>query len=350
MSFLSDARRDEVLAAHGLDGEDDADLAARLDVRRASALDLAAGAAPVQVLDEHYRSDPHLMQFVAHRLYDGRVHLATRTPSTESVDCIDLVRVDGVRDEQGVVAAEVERAIAEVRAVLDAGERTPLLDDEGAFPSVGLVTPFRAQADALEEAVLAAFTADEVEALDLRVGTAHAFQGNERDVVVVSLGVGGGEADQAAWPFVEDPHLFAVLVSRARRRQLVLVSADAPRGSLVADYLAQADSPPGRPRPVGRVGRWARSVAEDLAEAGAAVTTAYPSGRHVVDVAAGDGDHAVGVVCDLHPEGPDAHVERQLALRRQGWQLVDAPELEWDDRRGELVVDLLDRLGIRPPD
>ena len=61
---------------------------------------VAASAAPVTFLDEHFRSAPHLMEFVAHRLYDGRVHVATRSPRTDSIDCIDLVRVDGARDDR----------------------------------------------------------------------------------------------------------------------------------------------------------------------------------------------------------------------------------------------------------
>jgi hypothetical protein len=50
-------------------------LAARLDVRRNSAFDLAAGATTANVLGEHFRSDPHLVEFVAHRLYGGQCRL-----------------------------------------------------------------------------------------------------------------------------------------------------------------------------------------------------------------------------------------------------------------------------------
>ena len=345
VSFLSDARRDQVLSDHGLDA--DAELTLRLDVRRSSALDLAAGVAPVQVLDEHFRSAPHLMQFVAHRLYDGRVHLATRSPRTQSLDCIDLVRLDGRRDSRGVVVEEIDRAMEEVRALLPSDGLASVPVGAPVGPSVGIITPFRAQADALEAAALEAFTADELEALDLRIGTAHAFQGNERDVMVVSFGI--GPDDGSAWNFVQDPHLFAVLVSRARHRQCLLLSADAAPGTLVGDYLAQADSPPGSPRPVAQVDRWTASIAADLDAGGASVTTAYPSGRHVVDIAAGDRDRAVGIICRMHPDGIEAHIDRHLALDRQGWELVEAFEGEWGDRRAELVVDLLGTLGLAPP-
>jgi hypothetical protein len=287
-------------------------LAARLDVRRNSAFDVAAGVAPVLTLDEHFRSAPHLVEFVARRLYGGRVQVATRSPRTESKDCVTVVRVEGGRDDKGVVAAEVERVVAEVRDLHRAGET-----------SVGVVTPFRAQADAIEEAVLAVFSADEVEALRLRVGTAHAFQGNERDVVVASLGLGPGAA-AASWRFAQDPHLLAVFLTRARRRLTLLVSADPPAGGLMADYLAQVDAPPSRPRPAGELGPWARSVADGLRLAGLSVATAYPTGRHVLDVCVALDQRDVAVECEVHPDGPDAHVERHLALRRAGWEVVEA--------------------------
>ena len=55
-------------------------------------------------------------------------------------------------------------------------------------PTLGVVSPFRAQADALE-AIRDRWTAEEIGRVRLRVGTVHAFQGAERDVVLLSLAV-----------------------------------------------------------------------------------------------------------------------------------------------------------------
>lgn len=70
----------------------------------------------------------------------------------------------------------------------------------------------------------------------------------------------------------------------------------------------------------------------------------YPSGRHVVDISLCDSTRNVGIECEVHPEGPDAHIERHLALRRAGWDLVGAHRSRWGERPGELAVDLLHRL------
>jgi AAA domain len=330
VSFVSDAQLQGVMQARGIDR--DPSLAARLDVRRNSTFDVAAGASPVLVLDEHFRSDPHLVDFVARRIYDNRVMVATRSPRTQSRDCVDLIRTDGGRDKTGVVSAEVDRAVAEVRTLLRAGER-----------SVGVVTPFRAQADALEEAMLAAFSADDLEALDLRVGTVHAFQGNERDTVIASFGVGPAEG-ASSWRFIEDPHLFAVFMTRARRRMILLLSADPPAGGLVASYLAQADAPPGPPNPASGLRRWTSTIADDLSNAGVALLRGYPTGRHIVDLCLADERRNVSIECEVHPEGPSAHIDRHLALARAGWAFVEAYRSRWEERQAELIVKLVGAL------
>lgn len=231
---------------------------------------------------------------------------------------------------------EVEAVVDRLKAMVRGGEA-----------SVGVISPFRAQADALEKAVLDGFSVQEIASLDLRVGTVHAFQGNERDVVLVSLGIGEGDG-ATTWRFVQDTHLFAVMATRARQRLVLLLSAEPPPQGLLADYLSQADTPPGRPRPAGVAPPWAASVAEGLSAAGMPAMTMYPTGRHAVDVCAGGAWRFVGLECGVHPKGPAAHVERHLALRRAGWELVDAYRSRYADRQGELVVELAEQLRPGP--
>lgn len=326
VSFLSDDLLESIIAAHGLT---EPALVSRLDVRRNSIFDVAAGVAAVTVLDEHFRSRPHLVEFVAKRLYGGQVRVATRSPINESKNCITVVRLSGGRDGAGVVKPEVDRTMAEIRALLRSGVR-----------SVGVVTPFRAQADALEEAALSSFDVDELEALDLRIGTVHAFQGIERDVVIASFGLGPDDA-AAPWRFVEDPHLLAVFVTRARDRLIVLLSADPPERGLLRAYLDQADQPPRPPGPTGPVSAWAGVIAEELKVAGIPIIAGYPSGRHDVDVCVHVSDRSLGIECGVHPDGPAAHIRRHLDLERRGWELIEAHRSRWEDRRAEFVVEVL---------
>jgi hypothetical protein len=306
------------LARHGLEAFGD-----RLDVRRNSAFDVAAGAAPVTYLDEHYRSAPHLIEFSARRFYAGRIALMTRHPRNERADVIEVVRVpDGAADD-GVNAAEVSTVIDVVRRLASGGST-----------EIGVVTPFRPQADALEAALVAEFPVEEIERLGLRVGTVHAFQGSEAATVVASLGLVDDDS-AARQRFVADANLFNVLVTRARQRMIVVTSLTGGSG-VVADYLAYSAAPPPSLWPTSVSASasasdegWEARLAAELRAAGLPVRVDYPVGRWTVDVCMGDGDDAVGLLCGVHPEGPAAHIERKRALARAGWTLRDAFASRW---------------------
>lgn len=303
-------------------------LADRIDVRRSSALDTAASVAASTWLDEHFRSVPHLITFSAERFYPQPIRLMTRHPRSDDRTAIAVVHVDGARDGAGVNAAEVSAALEQLAA----------LQAQGA-DSVAVISPFRAQADALEEAILAAYEVEAIEGLGLRSGTVHELQGNERDVVVISLALGAGDPPGVR-RFVEDPNLFNVMVTRARRRMIVLTSLGADCGGLLGDYLAHAHRSPAPPDASGTVDAWTRAVHDELVAAGTPVRAGYPVGRWSVDLCVGDGADAVGVECCVHPDGWQAHIDRHRALRRAGWRLVDAFPTRYDGDHVRAAIDL----------
>src|SRR5439155_18555232 len=334
VSFVADVDVAATLAAHEL-----AEYGDRLDVRRTSAFDLAVGAAPVTYLAEHHRSAPHLIEFSAKRFYGDRIALMTRHPRNERTDAIDVVRVPAGTAGDTVHRAEVDAVVAAVRELA-----------ARAVTGIGVITPFRDQADALESALLAAFPVEEVERLGLRTGTVHAFQGSEADTVLVSLGL--ADADPPARQrFVADANLFNVMVTRARIRILVVTSLTGGNG-IVADYLAYSETPPppiattptapptatagaraattgpdwaagpdtvttgpraatagrdglnpGRGGPDRGPDGWTARLGAQLAAVGFAVRAGYPVGRWTVDLCVGEGDRAVGLVCRVHPDG-----------------------------------------------
>jgi hypothetical protein len=318
VSFVADVDVAVTLAKHGLDAYGD-----RLDVRRTSAFDVAVGAAPVTYLDEHFRSAPHLIEFSAKRFYSDRIALVTRHPRNERADVIDVHRVTGATLDDGVNRAEVEAVVAAV---------TDLAAKVG--KGIGVITPFRNQADAIEAALLAAFSVEQIESLGLRSGTVHAFQGSEADTVVASLGLLDGDSP-ARQRFVGDPNLFNVLVTRARTRMLVVTSLTGGNG-IVGDYLAYSESPPPPVvRPLGTDGDWTARLGRQLSRL-AEVRADYPVGGWTVDLCVGE----VGLICRVHPDGPAAHVERQRTLLRAGWSLRDAFPSRWHDDEMRAALDL----------
>ncbi|BAL87461.1 hypothetical protein AMIS_22410 [Actinoplanes missouriensis 431] len=320
VSFVSDVDVAEVLSRHGADE--------RLDVRRVSTYDLAAGEAPVTWLSSHYRSVPHLIGFSAHRFYGDRVAVMTRNPAADADDAIEVVRADD----------EIAAAVRAVGELADAGHR-----------GIGVISPFRAQAEALESALLTAFPAEKIEDLRVRVGTVHAFQGSEADAVVVSLGLADADA-VGRRRFVTDPQLFNVMITRARRR-MVVVSALSGADGLLGEYLEWAAGPPERAGLEGAVdlrdlaasrqespsiAGWAGSLAAELQRIGVPVRAGYAVGPWRIDLVAGSPERFAGVICGVHPE----HLARQAALHRAGWQLIDAFPSRWggDPKRAALEI------------
>ncbi|GGR95219.1 hypothetical protein GCM10010169_44740 [Micromonospora fulviviridis] len=300
-------------------------------MRRSSAFDVATGAAPVTWLGEHHRSVPHLIQFSARRFYGDRLELVTRHPRNERADVIDVLTVSGATVVEGVNQAEVTAALDLVRR----------LADDPPAGGIAVVSPFRAQADALEAALLAAFDVDEIERLGLRSGTVHAFQGSEADVVIASLGLVDGDPP-SRHRFVAEPNLFNVLVTRARARLTVVTSLRSPEG-LVGDYLAYAGRPPVAPDAEPVTG-WTADLAEELRRLGLPVRPGYPVGRWRVDLCVGTDAEAVGVVCAVHSEGVAAHLERQRTLTRAGWRLHDVFASRWADDPIRAALDLASRI------
>ncbi|GGU24754.1 AAA domain-containing protein [Lentzea flava] len=304
VSFVSDQAVQAAVDAEGTQALRD-----RLDVPKVSLFDAAAATAGVHWLDEHHRCAPHLIGFAASKFYDGKIALLTTHPAIADVDCIDTELVAGERTAKGVNQAEIDAALAHVRKRVAAGVR-----------SIGVVTPFRAQADALEEALLRELTLDEITTGGVRVGTVHGVQGSEFDEVVISL---AADEKPAGWRFVNDRNLLAVLTTRARRLVHVITSAASPPG-LIGEYLRHADVPPTETAGVAPSDEWTAALARELTTAGLTVRTGYPVGQWRVDLVVGEKDDAVAVETRPHPEGARAHLARWRALTHAGWRVHDA--------------------------
>jgi len=325
VSFISEAAQQEAAEANNLPTS----LRSRLNDRTNSIFDATTAVAPVVELDEHFRSAPHLIGFSDREFYGRKLRLMTQHPRNEARDAIEVITIDGGRNEHRVVVEEVDEVLRQVRRWMDAGTT-----------SIGVLTPFRPQADALEEAILDAFTIEEIEHHQLRVGTVHAFQGAEREVTIISIGAGA--RDRAALRFLEDPALFNVMVTRARDHITLVTSVTR------ADAGDHADEPPSPRRPQVHGTGWAERVANDLSQSGHRVITDYEVAGETIDVVVGSGPEAFGIETEVHPAGIERHFDRRLALQRAGWEVVSLHRSSCYGREEEAIAELLARIATWP--
>ena len=342
------------IAEHGLDV-----LRSRLDLAN-SAFDVAASAAPVTWLDEHFRSAPHLIQFSAEHFYPHDLHLMTRHPRNEAVDVIDVVRVEGRRDDRGVNGAELDA----VRRLLDAAI-------ERGLTNIGIVSPVVEQAAALEAMLLAELPRRRPASLDLQVGSVERFQGSERDLVLLSLAIdhrdvevhrrslataGAGDPEDVEGlddrrdviSTIEQPNTFNVMVSRARERLVIVTSVDESVGGLIGELLTYAEHAPEPAAPRHPRHPWVAGLADELECLGVTTRPDYPVGQWTIDLCIGDGERALAVECVVHPAGPVVHVERHRALRRAGWRITDSFATRWDGDPVSAAVALATELRRDP--
>lgn len=298
-----------------------------IDVRRNSIFDVASGAGNGFQLDEHYRCDPHLIDFSARRFYKHDLHVATATPLNHDADHIDVVEVAGTRDKSKVNHAQIDEALKLIARLIEDGVR-----------GIGVITPFRDQADAMTKAVVKAYRADDIEDYGLAVGTVHAFQGAEHNVVIALFTLGPDES-AGSWRFVNKPNLFNVMVTRARRKMIVLNSAPDPPG-LAGEYIRHADPLSRQQETKSHSRLWPTRVAAALADTGLDFWPNYFVGKHRLDFALVKDGKPTALIVEPHPEGATAHADRELALRRLGWVPRDAFESRWSERLGELAVTL----------
>ena len=314
----------EAFDSAAMGNQTDADL---LNPQSRSTFDVAASQVPTEVLDEHFRSVPHLIGFSAKHFYENRLHVTTRTPANETSQRVHVSLVDGTRGPAKVNVAEVEECMRIVRVYVDRGEH-----------SLAIISPFRRQADALESTLNRSFTEDEITKHRIRVGTVHQYQGDERDIAIISFAIGTDEPVKT-WSFVNQNDLFNVMVTRAREQVIVVTSNPEPPG-LAGDYVRWAQPHATLVPNVKISDPWTLAVAEALENHGIAVEVGYPVGRYVIDLVAGAGVAAVAIECVPSAVGANAHIDRAMMLRRAGWRTTDAYESRWSNDLDQFIAEL----------
>jgi very-short-patch-repair endonuclease len=270
-------------------------------------------------LVDHHRSHADIISFSNEEFYEGRLRVATRYDHLKSPNRtepgIRWVDVKGQVNRPGTGGAiNNTEAKAVVQTLRD------LILNKGYKGSVGVVTPFRAQANAitqlvnqdkelLAEVVTRGFLAD----------TVHRFQGDERDVMLFSPVVSSGTPIGALGFLRSNGNLFNVAITRARA-QLIVVGDLAECASCDIGYLARfarhvssldhkkveaiqkATSQLGPTYPnVARpemVSDWERDFYRAAYAAGFTLIPQYPIEKYVVDFLLTDGNRQLVIEID----------------------------------------------------
>jgi superfamily I DNA and/or RNA helicase len=171
------------------------------------------------LLDIQYRSPKNVMEFANNQFYNGAI---TSFKGDEET-ALRKILINGKIDEKGVNQAEIERIIHLIKSNRHKG-------------SIGILSPFRTQVTAIEKAIIDNFSYDEIKANKITVGTAHSFQGDEKDIMIISWVIADNSPYQSQ-TFVNNDNLFNVAITRGKEQVINLYSTNNLKDTLLKKYL-----------------------------------------------------------------------------------------------------------------
>ncbi|MEK7949267.1 DEAD/DEAH box helicase [Luteolibacter soli] len=328
VSFLPNHRLVDLCERHAISEKD----RVRFHFRDVSLIDAAMDASDaVHFLCEHFRSRPELIAFSNDTFYRSKLRLMRELPSEEPTAVAAVLQhVEGSRDASGVNRRELEQVAAFLREWYGEQQRA------GTKGSIGFLSPFRAQVDAFENVVseiigretLASLVSDH----ELVAATAHGFQGDERDVMVLSLAV-CDDCPAATRRFLEREDVFNVSITRARDRVVVFHSVTRdrlPGDSLLAGWLASLERDH-RLAVEDPACRWVTEVGDRLRKEGWSCESGRSVGGIAVDLLVDGGGKrlAIDVVGQRGRAGERVGLREQLLLQRAGLGMVPLGIHEW---------------------
>lgn len=218
LSFLEKAKEQSFLSQYGI--PDKYQLMWRF--RTNSMFDLADYYSMNSVmLDEHFRSLPSIINFSNKEFYNDRIRVMRR--ETSSDNAIDIVKVP-----EGKVDSDVTRNLPEIEVLVKTLHEI-VLDDEKNNPekpvTIGIISPFRAQVEQLKISVPKVLSEYMIKKHQIEIGTAHTFQGDERDIILMSWTFANNSFPQSI-TFLQKPNLFNVAITRAKNKCINFVSHD----------------------------------------------------------------------------------------------------------------------------
>lgn len=166
---------------------------------------------PQTLLKEHYRCHPKIIDFCNRKFYGSNLIIMTRDNGEPDVICA-IKTVEGNHDRHHVNQREIDVIRKEV---------LPTLSYEAEH--IGIIAPYNAQVDALQQQIGAS----------VDIATVHKFQGREKDAIIMST------VENQISDFVDDPNLLNVAVSRAKQKFCLVVTGNKQQKSgNISDLLA----------------------------------------------------------------------------------------------------------------
>lgn len=283
-------------------------------------------------LVEHFRCVPDIIQFSNQLSYSGEIRPLREASSSSHSQALVAHRVAGKLS--GVKINNIEAM--EVASIVAAMSEMP----EYARSSIGVISMVgQEQAIVIDTILQRRLDTSIYSKHSLLCGNASQFQGDERDVILISM-VDSCEEPPLSIRQTEDfKKTFNVAVSRARDQLWVVhslnPSTDLKPGDLRLRLIKHAESPNSLANAIEETQKKAdpnsvvfeQMVIKDLMNAGFRVVPQWQVGAYKIDmVVLGAGKKRIAIECDgdrFHPpEKLVDDIQRQMVLERLKWKFI----------------------------
>lgn len=192
-----------------------------------SVISLYGNSLPREVLREHYRCHPRIIEFCNQKYYDGELIPYTSPDLSEcplvlykTVEGNHMRRVTRGEKKGNYNQRELDVTVEEIL-------KNPVVAEN--IGNTGFVTPYRKQANKAEHML-----PDDIES-----DTVHKYQGREKDVMIMSTVLDNSRDGQVGLEFVDDPQMINVAVSRAIKQFVLVTDRDLffKRGKDIGDLI-----------------------------------------------------------------------------------------------------------------
>jgi hypothetical protein len=177
-----------------------------------------AESVPSTLLKEHYRCHPRIIDFCNQKYYDDQLIIMTNSDA----EPFKIIKTAPGNHTCKGPDGKSQINFRELEVIREELLDTSLADI--AQEKIGIVTPYRSQAVNANHII---------DKKDIKIDTAHKFQGREKDIIIYS--------PTASWAdtFNDSPNLINVAVSRAKNKFIMVMSANLfkQQGTNIGDLI-----------------------------------------------------------------------------------------------------------------
>lgn len=182
------------------------------------------------LLQEHYRCHPDIIRFCNMKYYDGELIVYSECSNNHAINVIETVPGNHMREiTRGRRGNFNQRELEELNYLINNQNEYKVQLYSKNLNDFGLLSPYRLQIESSKE----------INPEEIEKDTIHKYQGREKPVIVFSTVLDQSAKSNMKMPFVNNPQLVNVAVSRAEKQLIIITNKEAfyKNGNDIGDLI-----------------------------------------------------------------------------------------------------------------